>query len=68
MNILIAHNFSDFSYADTSRQLALHLSAIGHDVVFFSHSEPLEIPLTNRLNIFTLPENRPTGMASFNSI
>lgn len=65
MKIFIAHNFSDFSYAASSRALAVHLAERGHQVLFFSHETPVESPEVNGLDIHQWPEKRPTGWKSY---
>lgn len=65
MNIVICHNYSSFSYADSSKQLARQLAAEGHRVWFISHHQPDEESDTAGLTVLRWPQRRPTGWASF---
>lgn len=64
MNIVICHNYSSFSYADSSKQLARQLAGEGHRVWFISHHQPDEESDTAGLTLLRWPQRRPTGWAS----
>lgn len=65
MNILIAHNFSDFSYAAASKALAIKLVKEGNKVIFFSHADPDNFHQSEGFELHRWPQKRPTGFASF---
>ncbi len=65
--ILIAHNYSDKSFAAMSKALANHLASGNYKVIFISHSPVFNPPITdtNGVQVYSWPEPRPTGIKSF---
>ncbi len=64
--ILIAHNYSDKSFAAMSKALANHLTTRNYRVIFISHSPIFNPPITdnNGVKVYSWPEPRPTGIKS----
>ncbi|HMP91657.1 MAG TPA: glycosyltransferase family 4 protein [Phnomibacter sp.] len=69
MRIIIAHDFTQHSFAGSSYYLAHHLAAQGHTVLFFSVRPALpaqkNISYQHALTVIGWPQKRPTGLPSF---
>lgn len=66
--ILIAHNYSENSFASMSFQLAHHLASLGNKVIFISHKpffKSIETTIKGKGEIIVMSwtsEKRPTGL------
>ena len=67
MNIIIAHNYTTYSYSNQSYELANSLAKRGHHVLFFSHNPGFEKPFSpvENLTVYGWPSERPTDYKSF---
>lgn len=64
MKIIIAHNYSDFSYARASKLLAHSLADKGNQVHFISHEPRIEKPFrpSTGLTVSGWSQKRPAGL------
>lgn len=69
--ILIAHNYSEVSFAAMSYNLAQHLAELGHKVIFISHhpyfsEKKIIVKGVGKIIIYSWPTiNRPTSFKDF---
>ncbi|WP_068471576.1 glycosyltransferase family 4 protein [Saccharicrinis aurantiacus] len=62
--VLIAHKYSDNSFAAMSKALAIKLAKDGHQVIFLSHKKDPPFVDEYGVKVFNWPDKRPNGIKS----